>query len=256
LGLCSFGLDDYGLTVLSFFLLVIPAGFYIMGLMGGKSGRVLFSAGLVMHALSIAHRGALLGRLPLTERHDNISFVAFVIALIYLFLSRKRDMRQAANWLLPLICGVVFVAVGHRTINTVSPFMQTPWFYTHSLFYFMSFAFMGAASALGIHFVATGDAAYEVLEYRLLSIGWILLSMALFAGSVWFYLAYGTYWLWTSKELWISITWLYVGLYLHARLMTGLKGRPAAVMGVLAFAVAMFTYFGVGTVIPSPPTQF
>ncbi len=79
---------------------------------------------------------------------------------------------------------------------------------------------------------------------------------ARFAGSVWFYMAYGTYWLWTSKEMWISITWLYVGLYLHARLMTRFRGVPAAVMGVLVFGVALFTYFGVGTVIPSPPTQF
>ena len=252
----SFGLDPYELRVLTFFVLVVPPAFYIMGLLEGRAGRRLFITGLVLHALSIAHRAALTGRLPFAEKHDNISFMAFCMALLYLYLSRRRDLKLASSLVLALVCGTVFVAIGHRTIDTVSPFMLTGWFYAHTFFYFLSYAFFGVSACLGVQYIYTREAEFEFLQYRLLSIGWILLSVSLFAGSVWFYIAYGSYWLWTSKELWISITWLYVGLYLHARLMRGLKGLPASVIGLLVFAVALFTYFGVGTVILSPPTQF
>ncbi len=240
-------------------MLLAPAAFYIMALMEGRAGRAMFGTGLALHALSIAHRGAVLGWLPLTEKHDNISFMAFVTALVFWYISRidrNEKFKSLGRYALPLICGMIFVALKFHTINTMSPFMQTPWFFAHSLFYFISYAFFAIAACLGTHYVISGESEYEVMEYRLLSLGWILLSVSLFAGSVWFYFAYGTYWLWTSKEMWISITWLFVGLYLHARLMRSLHGVPAAVMGVFVFGVALFTYFGVGTVIPSPPTQF
>ena len=254
-----FGLNDYGLAVLTFFMLLAPAAFYIMALMEGRTGRAMMGAGLALHAVSIAHRGALLGWLPLTEKYDNISFMAFAAAVLYYFVSRNdrnEKLRSLGRYALPLICGIIFVALKFRTINTISPFMQTNWFMAHSMFYFISYAFFAIAACLGTHYVVSGESEYEVAQYRLLSLGWILLSVSLLCGSVWFYLAYGTYWLWTSKEMWISITWLFVGLYLHARLMRPLHGVPAAVMGVFVFGVALFTYFGVGTVIPSPPTQF
>jgi ABC-type transport system involved in cytochrome c biogenesis permease subunit len=251
-----FGLNDYSLALLTFFLLLVPAALYIMGLMEGRVGRVMFLSGILLHLTSIIHRGLLLGWLPLTEKHDNLSLMAFVAALLYLYLMRSNKYKAITRYALPFICGMIFVALKFKTINTISPFMQSPWFFAHSLFYFLAFAWFGLAACFGLHYVLTGEGEYEVVQYRLLSQGWILLSVALFAGSVWFYLAYGTYWLWSAKELWISITWLYVGLYLHARLMRSFHGVPAAVMGVLVFGVALFTYFGVGTVIPSPPTQF
>ena len=182
--------------------------------------------------------------------------MAFVAALVFLYISRQGRFKSLSWYALPLICAMIFVALKFHTINTIGPFMHTYWFYAHTLFYFISYAFFAIAACIGTHYVASGESEYEVLQYRLLSFGWILLSVSLFSGSVWFYLAYGTYWLWTSKEMWISITWLFVGLYLHARLMRPLHGVPAAVIGVLVFGVALFTYFGVGTVIPSPPTQF
>ncbi|KKL63458.1 hypothetical protein LCGC14_2174910 [marine sediment metagenome] len=258
-----FGLNDYWIAVLTFIMLVTPAAFYIMALMEGRLGRAMFGTALVLHAVSIAHRWAQLGWLPLTEKHDNISFMAFTVALLYFYLDRGWErqkgeglLKQLQLYALPLVCALLFTAAMFMPINTISPFMQTPWFFVHSFFYFVSFALFALAACLGTQYVISGEGRYEVMQYRLLSYGWILLSISLFAGSVWFYLAYGTYWLWTSKEMWISITWLYVGLYLHARLMTRFRGVPAAVMGVLVFGVALFTYFGVGTVIPSPLTPF
>lgn len=247
---------DERLAFIRMLLLLAPAVFYALGLMEGKLGIRFFTVGLGLHGLSLLQRGIELGGLPLTEKHDTISLMALAMALSYAWLYGRRTSRGLEFTLLPLAVAFVFVAVKHRTLNTVSPFMLSPWFYLHVLFYFTSYAVLGASACMGLLYVISGDAEQERMQYRVAALGWALLSAALLFGSIWFYSAYGTYWLWTSKELWITITWLGLGLYLHVRLIGRFQGRPAAVLGCLCFAAALFTYFGVGTVIPAPPTQF
>jgi ABC-type transport system involved in cytochrome c biogenesis permease subunit len=73
-------------------------------------------------------------------------------------------------------------------------------------------------------------------------------------GGIWAYLAWGTYWLWTPKELWTVILWLFYSLYLHARLRQWWQGKPAAALGVLGFIIVMFTYLGVSLFMKSSHT--
>jgi len=252
----SFNLDPYGQSLLAFFLLVAPAGLYILGLYEDRRGHWLIGAGLVVHALSILERWGYTGLIPLSEKRDNISLTAFIMAAVLLYLRVRLKPKDLSLFSLPIITVLIFIAIGQRTMDSITPFMQTPWFYLHVLFYFSSYAFFGIGAAAALQYLLSGETAQEGLSYRLASAGWVILTISLFFGSIWFYLAYGTYWLWTSKELWITITWLSFGLYLHARITLGLRGRGAASLCVAAYAIALFTYFGVGTVIKAPPTQF
>lgn|GEM_PF-1473872 len=237
-------------------LVLVPAALYILGLSEGKKGFVFFLTGLAVHVASIVFRAVKLGALPLAEKYDNISFMALVMALSYLWLRRRQAVESLELALLPVVATLLAVAGLHKTINTVSPFMNTPWFYMHTFFYFTSYAFLGVGACIGAIYILSGRSAYERLQYRWTLFSWMALSASLVVGGVWFYMAYGTYWLWTSKELWITLTWLLLGLYMHARMTSWMRGRPAAVLGCLCFAAALFTYFGVGAVIPAPPTQF
>lgn len=250
-------IDPYTQELVAFILLVIPAIFYIMGMYEGKTGVRLFGVGVTLHIASIAERWMYTGLIPLSEKRDNISYMALCMAILYLTMRVRRDARGTINTLAPVVvCGLLVVAAMFRTMDSISPFMQTPWFYAHVIFYFASYAMFALSACFGVINALQPDEAKEWPQYRLASIGWIHLTASLICGSIWFYIAYGHYWLWTSKELWITALWLYYAVYLHARLMPAMKGRTAAIIGALGFAVALFTYFGVGTVIPSPPTQF
>ncbi len=253
---CSLPFGEETRSVITIVLLLIPATFYIMGLMEGRWGQGMFLAGLVSHAASMIQRGLEIGTVPLTEKHDNISFLAFSLALLYWYFSRKKSLQGLRDLALPLIAATLLTAFFFEPINTISPFLRTPWFYLHIFFYFISYAFFGISACIGLQYLFSGKNEHESLQYRGAVHGWIFFSLSLVVGSVWFFLAYGTYWLWTSRELWATIMWFYYGAYLHARYVKGLSGRPAAIMGLLGFPVALFAYFGVGTVLPSPPTQF
>jgi ABC-type transport system involved in cytochrome c biogenesis permease subunit len=98
------------------------------------------------------------------------------------------------------------------------------------------------------------DYSLEGLQYRAILIGYCLFSLSMIFGGVWAYLAWGTYWLWTPKELWTSIVWLFYGIYLHARLVQRWTGMPLAVLGVAGFVVVMFTYLGVSLLMKSSHT--
>ena len=65
------------------------------------------------------------------------------------------------------------------------------------------------------------DDRAESNQYRSLLLGYVLFSIAMIFGGIWAYLAWGTYWLWTPKELWTTIVWFFYSLYLHARLVRG-----------------------------------
>ncbi len=253
---CGLGEEGYDLVLV--FILLIPATFYIMGLVEGKKGFYLVLAGVFFHILGILFRGLDIGSVPLTEKRDNVSFMALSMALTYIYYYKKRNIRDIAMVALPLISMFTLIALVYRPLNTIPPLQRSIWFYFHMFLYFSSFGFFCVSSSAGLLYVIKGRGEHEIVQYQGNIYGWIVLSLSLVAGSVWFYLAYGTYWLWTSKEMWATLTWFFYGLYLHARYLKGLKGKPAGVIGIIGFAVALFTYFaiGPGKVIPSPPTQF
>lgn len=88
----------------------------------------------------------------------------------------------------------------------------------------------------------------EILDntsYRLIGLGFPLLTIGIIAGAVWANEAWGTYWSWDPKETWALITWLVFAAYLHARITKGWQGRRPALLASLGFMVVWVCYLGV-----------
>jgi len=86
----------------------------------------------------------------------------------------------------------------------------------------------------------------DLVAYRAVAVGFPLFTLgALVFGMIWASKAWGRYWGWDPKEVWSLITWLFYALYLHTRLVYGWKGKKSALIAVLGFIAALFTFFGV-----------
>jgi cytochrome c-type biogenesis protein CcsB len=85
----------------------------------------------------------------------------------------------------------------------------------------------------------------DIWSYRIIGLGFPLLSLGIISGAVWANEAWGSYWSWDPKETWALITWLVFAIYLHARLTKGLKGIQTAVIGSLGFFIIWICYLGV-----------
>ena len=83
------------------------------------------------------------------------------------------------------------------------------------------------------------------ISYRIIGLGFPLLTIGIIAGAVWANEAWGTYWSWDPKETWALITWLVFAAYLHARITKGWQGRRPALLAATGFAVVWVCYLGV-----------
>ena len=83
------------------------------------------------------------------------------------------------------------------------------------------------------------------ISYRIIGLGFPLLTIGIIAGGVWANEAWGSYWSWDPKETWALITWLVFAAYLHARLTRGWQGRKPAILAATGFAVVWICYLGV-----------
>ncbi|MEM6351460.1 MAG: c-type cytochrome biogenesis protein CcsB [Cyanobacteria bacterium P01_D01_bin.14] len=83
------------------------------------------------------------------------------------------------------------------------------------------------------------------ISYRIIGLGFPLLTIGIIAGAVWANEAWGSYWSWDPKETWALITWLVFAAYLHARITKGWQGRRPALLAASGFVVVWICYLGV-----------
>ena len=83
------------------------------------------------------------------------------------------------------------------------------------------------------------------LSYRIIGLGFPLLTTGIVAGAVWANEAWGAYWSWDPKETWALITWLVFASYLHARITKSWQGEKPALIASAGFVVVWICYLGV-----------
>nr|YP_010692279.1 cytochrome cheme attachment protein [Utricularia adpressa]UWM94364.1 cytochrome cheme attachment protein [Utricularia adpressa] len=80
-------------------------------------------------------------------------------------------------------------------------------------------------------------------SFRIISLGFIFLTLGILSGAVWANEAWDSYWSWDPKETWAFITWIVFAIYLHIR--TKWKGRKSSIVAVIGFLFIWICYFGV-----------
>lgn len=90
--------------------------------------------------------------------------------------------------------------------------------------------------------------ALDNLSYRILGIGFPLLTIGILSGAVWANEAWGSYWSWDPKETWALLTWLVFAIYLHTRLTKGWEGKKPALIASVGFITVWICYLGVNLI--------
>jgi ABC-type transport system involved in cytochrome c biogenesis permease subunit len=221
----------------------------------GSSWRLFFAAGCAVQLIYMVQRGLSLGRLPLLGPHDTLVFFALCIAVTALATSFSPAVRQA-RWFM-VISGITagfftLVALRFKPLNIPLPqILDTIWFELHVVFAFLAYALFVLGGLLCAAFLLHDKKAYLDIQFKTALVGWTFFSVSMVAGGIWGYYAWGTYWLWTPKELWTSILWIFYALVLHVRFKGGSWDRVAAWLGIVGVGVMLFTYLGVSMLMKS-----
>jgi len=82
----------------------------------------------------------------------------------------------------------------------------------------------------------------DKLNYRSISLGFPLLSLAIISGFIWARNIHGVYWSGHNlRQIYSLVLWLIYAVILHARLSAKLRGKKVALLSLFAFGVLVFS---------------
>lgn len=199
-----------------------------------KPGRILYTLGFVIASVSLTYRWYHVSHLPMQNLFEVFICLGFLIwpisQISEKFLAVGGRHSLSADMLIGVIvlipAGFFFSAEPQH----LPPALQSWLFAPHVAVYMLSYVFMAKAAFQGacrlvvkVPASAPNLLTPERATYRMICVGFPLLTLGLILGSLWGQFAWGDYWGWDPKELWSLASWLvYVG-YLHFRYMFGKK---------------------------------
>jgi ABC-type transport system involved in cytochrome c biogenesis permease subunit len=225
---------------------------FLMTLPGWKrAGHVLYLFGFIIAALSFGYRWYDVRHVPLQNLFEVflcLGVICYPVSWFCRGILRvggvNADMLIGAIVLIP--AGFIFNAQPQY----LPPALQSWLFLPHVAVYALSYIFMTKAAFQSVlQLAGKGPGPGESLlmpeeaTYRMICIGFPLLTLGLVLGSWWGQLAWGDYWGWDPKELWSLASWLvYVG-YFHFRYMFG-KKHPRiniawAIIGLIVIVITL-----------------
>lgn len=214
-----------------------------------KLDSIFYILGFIFALISFSYRWYHVRHVPM----QNLFEVFLCLGMIYpVSLFSRHFLRVGGQSADMLIGAIVLVPAGfvfNAEPQKLPPALQSWLFLPHVGVYVLAYVFMAKAAFQGILQLAgkapkpeENLAGPEEAAYRLVSIGFPLLTLGLILGSVWGKLAWGDYWGWDPKELWSLASWLvYVG-YFHFRYTTGKKyPNIKSLWLIFGFAVIVIT---------------
>ncbi len=233
-----------------------------------SKGLMIFAIlGFLLHTIHIILRFSHSQHIPVTNLHEATSFFSWSIVLLFFIAEYRYKIGLLGSFIMP---GVFILMLSSsilpREIQPLSPLLQSYWLGIHTVLAFVGDAAFAMACGVGImyliqeHFMKSkhfGELfrrlpSLQILDevnYRLITIGFPLLTLAIITGALWSESVWGTYWRWDPKEVWSLITWFIYLLVLHARLTAGWRGKRAAILSILGFMFVLFTFFGVNLLL-------
>lgn len=83
----------------------------------------------------------------------------------------------------------------------------------------------------------------DKLNYRLIGLGFPILTLSIISGAFWARDIQGAYWSWNPREVYSLVLWLLYAATLHVRLSEKLRGRKVAILSLTAFAIIVLSLF-------------
>ena len=224
--------------------------FVAMLLRLAKVSRTLYFFGFVVTLAAFVYRWYEVRHVPLQNLFE--VFLALGVLIYPLSVFCRRTLRVSGETADALIGAILLVPAGfifNAEPQKLPPALQSWLFGPHVAVYMFSYVIMAKAAvqALCQLYGRPGPAneqmnSFEQATYRMVCLGFPLLTLGLFLGSVWGKLAWGDYWGWDPKEMWSLASWLvYLG-YFHFRHMFGKKHpRINSMWVVLGIVVILVT---------------
>ncbi len=250
---------------------VVAAVHYIVAFMHKRrsSERVAFmslAAGFALHTASLITDWVEDGHYPLFGLRETLSFLAWTLVVAYLLTLTRYRTVALGSFTLPLVSVLTFIAMVARdrsgAASTELTGSAASWLFplhtTLLLFAYAAFFVVFAASVMYLlQERELRNKTFSAIFHRLPSlmtvndiathaagIGFTLLTLGVLTGMLWSSARDGLLWHNDPKEIFAVITWLLYLVLILYRSTASWRGRRAAWLGVIGFALVLCTFFG------------
>lgn len=226
-----------------------------------KIAHIVFLISFVLHTAFMTWRGIEAHRVPLSNQFEFASAFAWA-AVVMGFVLYKRLKQE---WVMTVAMPVAFLVLSYAAfqpmeIKEMMPALRSTWFVLHIGSAAFSYASFAIAGGLGVSYLvqlkkgkSETDAKMKQIDYmgyRLICLGFLLLTVVIFSGAIWAEQAWSAWWTWDPKETWALITWIFYAIYLHQRLRLKWQGKRMAWLAIIAVILVAFTFVGVNLLLP------
>lgn len=238
----------------SFILFIIFSAFKRRGL--GRLAAAVFITALVFHTVGLIARWKISGHLPLATMFEYSVTLSWLVAVSFIILLLRFSLVISGVVISPIVIIIMVIAsfLPKEASRQLMPALQSYWFYIHiTLAAISEGAFLVAAGGGGYFLIKTakegrdfeGRSSLEGLIIKSIRIGYPLFAVgALFAGALWAWKAWGSFWSWDPKETGALVVWLFYTLLLHQQRRGKWKGRTLAVMSIIGFVIILISFLG------------
>lgn len=266
------------IIIIIFFYLLSAAG-YIAYLFMQKNflqqtAFYMLLAGFLFHSGMICFDFFQSGSIPIHNLNETLSVAGWTIAGVFLILQYKFNLKILGIYAAPLVTLIMVIASQlskeHAQVDNI---FNSFWLIIHVITIFIGEAGLALACGVGLLYLVQEHAikskrhgfffrrlpSLDLLDttgYACIIAGFAMLSLGLISGFVYAKSVWGSFWSWDPKEVWSGVTWLLYAALLHQRLTIGWRGRRAAIMAIIGFAVILFTFFGVNFLLKGHHGEF
>lgn len=232
-------------------------------------GFLFHTAALVADYMELKH-------LPVTNFQEGMSFFSWTIILVFFILEFRYKILILGSFIIPLaFTSLLYPALLKDEIRELTPLLQSSWLGIHVTLAFLGNAAFALAFAISLmyilqehqlkarHFGPTfrklpSLEVLDALNHRVISIGFLLLTLGIISGALWARSSLGSYLQGDPRETFSMITWVIYAAIFHGRLSLGWRGRRSAFMAMLGFLVVIFAFVGINLFMSSyhNPEQF
>lgn len=205
---------------------------------------------------------------PINSFFGALSYMALALTAVFVVVEGLHRLGILGAFVLPWACAAAAGAlwrahvVGDTEVHGLAPALQSYWMNAHPAVLMTGYAVFANAFGVGVALLVQerqirsrrpSELCYRLpaieeldsLNYRLIAVGFPVLTVGIIMGGIWAHKAWGRFWGWDAKETWSLITALVYATFLHMRFVAGWRGRKAVYASMFGFACVVFTFIGV-----------
>ena len=220
------------------------------------------AVGFLLHTAALIADWIIDGHYPIYAIRETLSFLAWALVAVYAIVLYRYRAQAVGAFTMPLISVLVFIAlIRGSDANAPESFSATWLFPIHTtllIFAYASFFIVFMASVMYLlqerelklktfsaifHRLPALNTVNE-LATTAAALGLTLLTLGIATGMIWSSTRSGQIWHNDPKEIFALLTWLLYFVLIIYRATANWRGRSAAWLGVLGFALVLLTFFG------------